>query len=49
MEKSLTIVISSKKNVKDSQQLLENIEGPVDVPCNIMYIQNDGVGLTTVY
>ena len=49
MEKSLTIVISSKKNVKDSQQLLENIEGTVDVPCNIMYIQNDGVGLTTVY
>lgn len=49
MEKLLTIVIPSRKNVKESQMLLENIEGTVGVPCNIMYIQNDGVGLTRVY
>ena len=49
MEKLLTIVIPSKKNVKESQALLENIEGTIGVPCNIMYIQNDGVGLTTIY
>lgn len=49
MEKKLTVVISSKKSVKESNVLLENIESTVEVPCNIMYIQNDGVGLTTVY
>ena len=49
MEKLLTVVISSKKNVKESQALLENIEGTIDVPCNIIYIQNNGIGLTTVY
>ena len=49
MEKLLTIVISSKKTIKESQDLLKNIETTIDVPCNIMFIQNDGVGLTTVY
>lgn len=49
MEKLLTIVISSKKTIQESQDLLKNIETTVDAPCNIMFIQNDGVGLTTVY
>ncbi len=49
MEKILTVVISSKKNVKESKELLDNIESTVDVPCNIMFIQNNGVSLTTVY
>ena len=49
MENQLTVVVSSKKDVSESKLLLDNIKNTVGVQCNIFYIKNDGVGLTTVY
>lgn len=45
----ITVVVSSKKDSNESMSLLQNINESIGVSCNIMYIQNNGVSLTTVY
>ena len=50
MDKKMTLVISSKKGVKELGDLITNIKETAGcVIIDIFLIHNDGVGLTTVY
>lgn len=47
MNTRLTVIISSRE--EDNVKLLKNINSTIGYPCDIMYIHNNGVSLTTVY
>jgi hypothetical protein len=49
MEKVITVIVSSKKSVEESKELINNIQSTIGVDSNVMFIQNNGISLTKVY